>query len=140
MLYAELKQMDEAEVAFRRALKLNPRAAQAAFNLGVLLADKQSDEALKFTAKAWELEPQNSRYGYTHGFFLYQFKRTDSAITVLEQMVEKNTDEASVYYLAGKIYEEQGQPQKAQNVYRSAAANENLHPQIRQRFYIQTQR
>ena len=139
MLYAELKQMDEAEVAFRRALKLNPRAAQAAFNLGVLLAEKQSDEALKFTAKAWELEPQNSRYGYTHGFFLYQFKRTDSAITVLEQMVEKNTDEASVYYLAGKIYEEQGQPQKAQNVYRSAAANENLHPQIRQGFYIQSQ-
>jgi tetratricopeptide (TPR) repeat protein len=138
MLYAELEKMDQAEAAFRHALKLNPRLAQAAFNLGILLAQSQSEEALQFTAKAWELEPQNSRYGYTHAFFLFQFEQTESAITVLKQMVEKKTDEASVYFLLGKIYEEQGQTQKAQDLYRVAAENENLHPQIRQRFFIQS--
>ena len=70
MLLAEMGKMSEAEQAFRTAYKADPKSAQAAYNLGILLSKGQPQEALTWSRRATELRPENPQYGYTYAFFL----------------------------------------------------------------------
>jgi tetratricopeptide (TPR) repeat protein len=89
LLLAQQGRMDEAEKALRTALKSDPQLAPAAYNLCVMLAGEKIDEALGFCRKAYELLPDEPKYGYTLAFYQYQKGETDDAVKTLNDLLKK---------------------------------------------------
>jgi tetratricopeptide (TPR) repeat protein len=134
MLMGELERPKEAERAFRAALRADPNSAAAAYNLGVLLAEDRPQESLEYCRKAFYLQPNEGRYGYTYAFFLHQRGQTSRAVAVLTGMLDRQVPYGDAYALLGAIYRERREPEKAAGVYRAARANEKLDPRARQAF------
>ncbi len=134
MLLAEMKRLREAEQAFRRTLEIDPNSAVAAYNLGVMLAADRPFESLRWCRKAWQLHPEEGKYGYTYAFFLHQRRETDEAVKVLKDMVRRNVPYGDAYALLGAIHLERRQWNEAAGVYRSACGNRGLAPSERERF------
>jgi tetratricopeptide (TPR) repeat protein len=134
MLLAELGRLPEAEKAFRTAAKSDPRSAPAAYNLGVLLARERPDEAITWCRRAAELRPEDTRYGYTLGFFLHQFGRTREAQQALERVIRQEPPSSEAYVLLGSIHERAGRWAEARGTYQRALANPRLPEQERMHF------
>jgi len=126
MLLGEMKRPKEAERAFRRTLEIDPNSAVAAYNLAVCLAPDQPAESLRFCRKAYQLHPEEGKYGYTYAFYLYQRRQRDEAVRVLREMVHRNVPYGDAYALLGSIHLERGELDEAAGVYRSASGNDNL--------------
>ena len=134
MLLGEMERPKDAEKAFRTALTADPNLAAAAYNLGILLASNQSSESLQWCRKAYQLRPEEGKYGYTYAFYLNQRRETDEAVKVLKEMVRRNAPYGDAYALLGAIYLERGQWEEAAAVYRSASGNQKLTRPERQSF------
>jgi tetratricopeptide (TPR) repeat protein len=140
MLLGEMGRIAEAEKAFRTVLKSDPNSAVAAYNLGVMLATDRPGQSIDFCKKAYELSPDNGRYGYTYAFYLYQNRLTEGAVEVLEDMVKRQIPYVDAYTLLGTIYLRQGEPDKATRVYTSAQKNKKLSQIDRKSFEEMAQR
>ncbi|MHC4096437.1 MAG: tetratricopeptide repeat protein [Planctomycetota bacterium] len=136
MLLGEQSRLDEAEETFRKALKVDPNSAIAAYNLGVILASRQPVEAIKWCGKAYRLRPDESKYGYTYAFYLYQNAKQDAAIDVLQSMIKRQVPYSDTYAFLGSIYLKQEEFGKALNVYKAAVRNEKLPQSDRRSFEI----
>ena len=134
MLLGEMKRPKEAEQAFRKSLALDPNSAVAAYNLAVCLAPEQPSESLRWCRKAYQLRPEEGKYGYTYAFYLYQRRQTDEAVRVLKEMVRRNVPYGDAYALLGAIHLGRGELDEAAGVYRSASANGNLTQPERESF------
>jgi tetratricopeptide (TPR) repeat protein len=126
MLLGEQSRLNEAEDAFRKALKVDPNSAVAAYNLGVILAPKRMDEAIKWCRRAYELQPEEPKYGYTYAFYLNQSEKQSAAIDVLQTMVKRQIPYPDAYALLGAIYQGRGEFDKAVEVYQAAVNNKRL--------------
>jgi tetratricopeptide (TPR) repeat protein len=71
LLKAEQKKTTEAEKHLKQALKADPKMHEAAFNLGVLMAEDRPSQSIDNLFKAFELSP-NPKYAYTLAFYLHQ--------------------------------------------------------------------
>ena len=140
MLYGEMGQYENAIDEFRTTFKLNPHSAVAAYNLCVLLAEKDAPQAIAWAQKACQLQPNNARYAYTLGFYLYRANRIPEVIAVLEPLVGQKTTEVNIYMILGEIYEQAGDITAAVRIYKSAAENDQLPQQVRSGFEAQLQR
>lgn len=134
MLLGEMNRPKDAEKAFRSVLTADPNSAVAAYNLGVLLTSDQPSESLQWCRKAYLLEPDEGRYGYTYAFYLFQKGEVKEAITVLADMVKRNVPYADAYVLLATIYIKTEEPDKAVDVYSSAYRNMRLTQQERDNF------
>jgi len=134
MLLGEMNRPTDAEQAFRKTLALDPNSAVAAYNLGVCLAPDQPSESLRWCRKAYQLHPEEGKYGYTYAFYLYQQRQTDEAVRVLKEMVRRNVPYGDAYTLLGAIYLERSQVGEAIGAYRSASGNGRLTPDERESF------
>ena len=134
MLLAELGRLPEAEKAFRAAAKSDPRSAAAAYNLGVLLARDRPEECVEWCRRAATLRPQDTRYGYTLGFFLHQQGKTAEAIQALGAVIQQSPPSLEAYMLLGSIHERQGRWAEARSVYQRAMANDRLPETERMQF------
>jgi Tfp pilus assembly protein PilF len=134
MLLGEMGRPKEAEQAFRRTLEIDPNSAVAAYNLGVIVASDRPFESLRWCRKAWQLRPDEGKYGYTYAFYLHQRQETNEAVVVLKDMVGRNVPYADAYALLGSIYLERGQWNEAAGVYRSACSNGRLGQSERESF------
>jgi Tfp pilus assembly protein PilF len=134
MLLGEMQRPREAEQAFRRVLELDPNSAAAAYNLGVCLAPDRPYESLRWCQKAYQLHPEEGKYGYTYAFYLRQRRETDAAAKVLQEMIRRSVPYSDAYLLLGAIYLERGQRDEAAEVYRSAWGNRHLTPTERESF------
>lgn len=134
MLLGEMKRPADAERAFRRCLALDPNSAVGAYNLGVMLAPDRPYESLRWCQRAYQLQPQEGKYGYTYAFFLHQRRETDEAVKVLKAMVRRSVPYADAYALLGSIYLERRELDEAAAAYRSAWANGGLTPEEREIF------
>jgi Flp pilus assembly protein TadD len=134
MLLAELGRLPEAEQAFRTAAKSDPQSAAAAYNLGVLLAPTRPEESLLWCRRAVSLRPEDSRYGYTLGFFLAQQGKLDEAGQTLTAVVRRTPPSSEAYVLLGSLHERQGRWAEARMVYELAGANPNLPERERLQF------
>jgi Flp pilus assembly protein TadD len=140
MLLGEMKRPAEAEQAFRKCLTLDPNSAVAAYNLAVMLAPDRPYESLRWCQRAYQLQPQEGKYGYTYAYFLHQRRETDEAVKVLKDMVRRNVPYAEAYALLGEIHLQRGQLDEAVAVYRSAWGNANLTQSEREGFRAMTRR
>jgi Tfp pilus assembly protein PilF len=134
MLLGEMKRPKEAEQAFRRALEIDPNSAAAAYNLAVCVAPDRPYESLRWCKKAYQLHPEEGKYGYTYAFYLRQWRETDEAVKILKEMVRRNVPYSDAYMLLATIYLERGQVDEAAGVYRSASGNGGLTPDERESF------
>jgi tetratricopeptide (TPR) repeat protein len=139
LLLGELGQLPEAESAFRRVLQLDPNSATAAFNLAVILAEKNPQESLAFSKKAYSLSPEDPQYGYTYAFYLHRSRKTTVAIKVLKDMVNRQTTYADAYTMLGQIFEQDGKLKEAVEVYKKAAGNLNLSQTQRHHFSLRAE-
>jgi len=140
MLLGEMNRPKEAEQAFHRTLELDPNSAAAAYNLGVMLASDQPFESLRWCERAYRLQPQEGKYGYTYAFFLRQRREITEAVRVLKEMLRRNVPYSDAYVLLGEIHIERGEWDEAAGVYRSAWTNDRLTPGEREAFRGMLQR
>jgi tetratricopeptide (TPR) repeat protein len=126
LLRGEQKNFSEAEKQLRAALKADPQMAEAAYNLGVLLAKDRPDEAIQYCRKAYELRPENPKYGYTLAFYLNQKGDQAGAARVLQETLSRQPGYGDAYMLLGEIYTRQGQKEKAAGMYTQALRNKSL--------------
>jgi tetratricopeptide (TPR) repeat protein len=140
MLLGEMNRPAQAEQAFRKCLALDPNSAVAAYNLAVMLAPDRPYESLRWCQKAYRLQPQEGKYGYTYAYFLHQRRETDEAVKVLKDMVRRSVPYADAYALLGQIYLQQGQLDEAVAVYRAAWGNGNLRQDEREGFRAMARR
>ena len=134
MLLGELERFDEAAAAFETAFKADKTSAVAAYNLGVITAQSNLNDAILWCRRAYELQPDNAKYGYTLAFYLRQHGDTASAVDVLEAVCAGPIDDPNAYVLLADIHASQGNMEAAKEVYRKASQNDALPEQTRRAF------
>jgi tetratricopeptide (TPR) repeat protein len=134
MLLGEQSRLSEAEDAFRKALAVDPNSAVAAYNLCVILAPRQPAEAIRWCGKAYQLRPDEPKYGYTYAFYLYQNAKQTAAIDVLQAMVKRQVPYSDAYAFLGSIYQRQKEFDKAIDIYQAAVHNKKLPQRDRRNF------
>jgi tetratricopeptide (TPR) repeat protein len=95
-------ELDAAETAFRRVLKVDPRAGGAYANLGVIaMRRKEWDQALGLLEKAARLEPKVS--GIRLNIGLVNYRRSDyaAAIPAFASVLRDQPDSQQARYLLG---------------------------------------
>jgi len=139
MLLAEMGKTKEAEQAFRAALKADPRLAQAAYNLGVLIASNRLDEAIGFCRTAFESNPLDPKYGCTLAFYQRQKGDADGAAATLRKAIEQAPSSPDAYEFLGELYEKAGKRKEARELYRKASEEPRLSERDRRDFGMRLQ-
>jgi len=94
--------LDAAEAAFRRVLAVDPRAAAAYSNLGVIaMRRKDWDRALQMLKKAEQLEPHMAGIRLNIGLVEYRRGSYAAAIAPLASVVRDQPDSQQARYLLG---------------------------------------
>jgi tetratricopeptide (TPR) repeat protein len=113
--YEAQKNYDEAIAQLRKAIELDPKLAEAQYELGHVLHTFKGDAkgALPAYEAAVELAPGNTEYRTNLGNLLTQLGQTDRAIEELKRVVESpgyNRPEAWIYlggaYVNAKKYQD----------------------------------
>jgi len=125
LLKAEQNDLPKAKEYLRAALKADPTLAVAAYNLSVILAKDHIKEAIEWSSKAFQLQP-DPKYGYTLAFYLKQDRDEDQAVEILRNVIDLAPAFADSYLLMGEIYESQGKKKDAEAIYREALGKEKL--------------
>jgi len=99
--------------------------AEAAYNLGVLLAEERQAESLKLLRQAYESSP-NVKYAYTLAFYEHKAGNSPEATRILEEAIAAKPASADPYLLLADIYESGGMRVEAARVCKEASDNENL--------------
>ena len=120
LLMAELQNMPEAEKAMRNVLKVDEENTTAAYNLSIMVAQKNLDEACKYSLQAMLADPENPKFSYTHAFFLNENEKQPQAVQVLEKTMSKHPAHLQSVFLLGSIYLEGGNKGKTIELYRKA--------------------
>jgi tetratricopeptide (TPR) repeat protein len=134
LILGEQGRLQEAVFAHRAALEADPKLAAAAYNLGVILAREDVNEGLRWCRRAAELRPREPKYAYTVAFFLEQAGDIDGAVETLERLIEDHPGYPDAWIMLGSEYERQGRGTEAGVLYRRAAENELLPPELRRQF------
>jgi len=90
--------LDDAEVAFREALDVEPDSAPVLNYLGYMNADRGVllDEARKLLERAVAIDPENGAYLDSLGWVLYRLDEIDQAEVYLRKALERQGDSAVV--------------------------------------------
>src|SRR5438477_3181499 len=97
--------LDEAERSFKQVLALDPRAAAAYANLGVIhMRRKQWQLALASLHQAEKLAPQMTGVRLNIGLVHYRQNDFRHAVPALESVVKDSPDSLQARYLLGQCY------------------------------------
>ncbi|XP_057663006.1 protein O-mannosyl-transferase TMTC2-like [Diorhabda carinulata] len=125
--------VDEAEMAFRKALHYRPNMADVHYNLGILLQGKNKlDEAILSYQRAIHFRPSLALAYVNLGTALISTGRCQEAASILRQgsrlngtglkdRKEHETAKVSALLQLGALYSDQGRLQRALAAYREAA-------------------
>jgi tetratricopeptide (TPR) repeat protein len=133
LLKAEQDRPREAERELREAFRLDPKMAQAAYNLCILIAKDRPAEALPWCRKAVELNPQEPRYAYTLAFYQKAQGDLEGAAATLQDFLKGHPGFTGGYLLLAEIYLQQGDRSRAEALLRQAQQEENLSARDRAR-------
>src|SRR5579872_2990482 len=97
--------LDTAEKAFRKVVALDPNAAGAYANLGVIaMRRKQWDEALTMLKKAERLAPAEPGFRLNIGLVYFRQNHFAAAIPPLVSVVKERPELEQARYLLGLCY------------------------------------
>jgi tetratricopeptide (TPR) repeat protein len=98
-MYERTKRVEQAEVEFRKILKVDPDNAGALNYIGYMLADRNMrlNEALDLINKALEKDPGNGAYLDSLGWAFYRLGRLDDAEKNLRVALDKTPRDPTVH-------------------------------------------
>jgi Tfp pilus assembly protein PilF len=115
---------EEAALAYRKALELDPESSAAHYNLGASLARTgEYAEAETHLRAALDKDPKSQTYTVL-GIVQLQRGQADEAIASLESGIAADQGNAAAYDALSKIYIEQGQLEEAESTYRRLLENQ----------------
>ena len=126
LLEAEFGEVEACETHLRTALKADPQMAQAAYNLGVLLCQKNSEEGFQWLETAGSLVPENWSYLSAHIYFLDQAKRVAEIEAVLKAAVASGRAAPEAYFTLAGNYQREGRLAEAAEIYKKAKLGKHL--------------
>lgn len=101
---------EEAAAAYRRALELAPRHADAHLNLGRLLHETgRVEEAERHYRAAAELSPEDATAAFNLGVALQDLGRAADAVAAYQRAVDTDPAYADAYFNLADLYEQLGQ-------------------------------
>ena len=129
-IYFKLKNIEEAEAAFLKAVSLNPEDDLSQYYLGLCYTLKREGsqpkpawfEASQAFSKAVELQPDNPKYAYQYGHSLLMLKKFQQALEPLEKAYQSEEGKTDVKILTdlGIIYQSMGDSEKAIEMFEKA--------------------
>lgn len=126
LLLAQTQRFDESKTHLRQALNSDSTLASAAYNLAVISAQTNLDEALQYSFYAFTVEPGDPKYGYTYAFYAFQSGNRNLAATTLKKLINSHANYLDAYLFLGNIYEESGNIQEAISIYEHVVKLENI--------------
>ena len=126
LLLAQVQRFDECKKHLGQALDSDSTLAAAAYNLAVISAQTNLDEALQYSLHAYTVEPGDPKYGYTYAFYAFQSGNRNLASSTLKKLINSHPNYLDAYLFLGNIYEESGNIKGAINVYEQVVKMENI--------------
>jgi tetratricopeptide (TPR) repeat protein len=117
-------QLEQAAVEYERALKINPKLANANVNLIIIYAKLgQVEKAEKRYRLAVEINPNLAEAHYNFGVLLTKQARYEEAASAFQRSLEINPFYAESHHNYGVLLEREGRFAEATEHYRAAIAN-----------------
>jgi len=114
LIHIDQGQFDQAEAAYRDALKLQPAFTQAAVNLADLYRIQGRDEdGEKILRQALDLDPRNATAQHALGLLLIRQKRLPEALSALAEAAHLGEDNPRYGYVYAVALNSTGQESKA---------------------------
>jgi tetratricopeptide (TPR) repeat protein len=112
----------EAEAAFREAVRLGPTLAMAHLDLGLVLGrEGKFEEAIASLSEAIRLDPNIDGGHLFRGIFLHQSNRQEEARTELQKEIDAHPSNAEALKWLGMVELAAGHPEKAVGPFDRAA-------------------
>jgi tetratricopeptide (TPR) repeat protein len=108
-VHLEIAAPEEARDAYRRALELDPRHADAHVNLGRLLHEhgELGSAEIQYRA-ALMTDPESSTAAFNLGVVLEDLGRADEAVAVYERLLKVDPGCADAHFNLSRLYERSG--------------------------------
>ncbi len=120
-IFRNLGKLKDAEILYRKAIKINPNFAEAYSNLGSVLSELgELQEAEYLLRKAIELNPDLADANYNIGTILIDLGKSKEAELFLRKAIEVNPDFADAHVNLGNILKDLGKLQEAELSQRKA--------------------
>lgn len=118
MIQHQANKISEAEAAYRKAIELDPKAAEAQNNLAYLLLsqNRQLGEAEALARKATSLEPANAGFRDTLAMILKARGNVDAAILELEKAAQLKPENPEALYHLAMLYADKGKLPQARSL------------------------
>ncbi len=116
-VYAKISEFDSAETAYKEAIAIDSTNATAYMWLGQLYEDEGDiEKALQYSQRGLKLNPGNPNYQYIVGSELFRSGKTDTAISMLQKVIEEIPWHAGAHYNLGQAYVRKGMKEKGQQL------------------------
>ena len=123
--------MPQQSTQYRRLVDLVPENAEARYNLGLALKNKdQLEDAVAELKKAVELKPDLAEANYTLGVILLQQAKLDEAGQAFRSAIASRADYAEAHYALGTVLQQQGKLDDAIAAFREALKHAPNAPEI----------
>ena len=120
---AQIGQLDQAIVAFKRVLAIKPDYADAYNNMGNALKEQgKLEEAIEAYNKALAIKPDYAEAYNNMGVTLKEQGKLEEAIEAYNKALAIKPDYAEAYYNMGNALQEQGKLEEAIEAYNKALA------------------
>ena len=118
---AQLGKLDEAVLAFQKALSIKPNDAQAYYNMGNALKDQEKlEEAIDAYRKALSIKPDYADAYVNMGNVLTDQEKLEDAIEAYNRALSNEPDNAEAHYNMGNALKDQEKLEEAIDAYRKA--------------------
>lgn len=116
-----LRELDNAELIYRRVLDVLPDQSDALHFLGILLHQRgRNDEAIEHIEKSIALDPSMPDRHNNLGNVLLELERRDEAADAYRQVIALNPEHADAYNNLGALLRAQGHLAEARDAYLKA--------------------
>lgn len=116
-VYADLGRYTEAEQAYRRALRQQPRFVPAYVNFAQMLAGRQREqEAENLLRRGLGINPKNATLAHALGLSLVRQKKLDAALGFLQKAAEQAPEQSHYAYVYAVALQSAGQLDQALSV------------------------
>lgn len=137
VIYRNLEEWDLAFDHFEKVLKINKRDKVSYLNLAdIYMAKGLYDKARELLLKNQHVFSNQANFYYTMSFLFFKQGKVDLALLEAKKSVVLDPDNLSYTLLMGNLYHTKGDLVLANNFYRQLLENEDLHIQLRGRFWM----